>query len=91
MSLEPVEIIPGANMTLYPNNSVVFTPPPQFVGTVVYTYQAQDYLNSISNKANITIVVIDLPPVAVSDNATTLENNPVDISVMDNDYSVVCQ
>jgi len=37
---------------------------------------------------NITITNANDPPVAVADNATTLENTPVTIDVLDNDYDV---
>jgi hypothetical protein len=45
---------------------MVFVPSPTFMGTVIYTYTytTEDYLESICNKANITIYIVDDPPVA---------------------------
>jgi Bacterial cadherin-like domain len=83
--------INGSSLIIYANNSITFTPPPMFVGTVIYTYTMEDYLKSISNKANITIYVVDEPPVANPDNVTTDENVPIEIDVLENDYSVVRQ
>lgn len=92
MKLEPISVPEGGNFTLYPNNSIVYIPPPNFVGIVNYTYQVEDFLKSVSNESVITINVTNVPPVAVSDNTTTLEDAPVDIDVLTNDYSpVVCQ
>jgi len=92
-TLDPMVSVRG-NLTILPNNSVLYTPPPKFIGNVTYTYTVKDYLNTSSNVANITVIVYCeecekfFPPVPFPDNATTLENTPVDIDVLQNDVAV---
>lgn len=87
MYINPVDAPADGQVTIYPNNSVVFTYPPDFSGNATYTYQIKDYLNTTSNVANITIVVIPYP-IPVNDTASTVQNNAVEIDILANDIGV---
>lgn len=65
---------------------VLFTPQTNFVGETSFSYRASDG-NKTSNLANVTVTVnpINDTPVAVDDTATTPENTPVIILVLNND------
>ncbi len=67
--------------------AVTFTPVTGFTGLATIQYRVCD-LNSLCSTANISVTVngaIIQPPVAVNDNATTVLNTPVNISILLND------
>jgi len=65
---------------------VIYTPEPDWFGTDVLTYQVCDFYGAC-DQATITITVGDVndPPIAVDDAASTLEDTPVNIAVLNND------
>lgn len=70
-----------------PDNTVTYTPATSFVGILEFEYTVTD-ADGDSDDAKVTINVkagINYVPVAVDDNASTLINKPVDISVLAND------
>jgi Bacterial Ig domain len=69
------------------DGTVTYTSNAGFVGTNTFTYTVQDFIGAVSNAATVTISVAlaNLPPVAVSDSATTLVATPVTINVIAND------
>ena len=68
------------------NGTVSFTPALDFSGTATFTYTVQDSFSTpaTSNIATVTITV-NAPPTAANDAATTLEDTPVNISLLVND------
>lgn len=83
--LEVNPSITMGNATL-DGSDVLFTPQTNFVGETSFSYRASDG-NKTSNLANVTVTVnpINDTPVAVDDTATTPENTPVIILVLNND------
>lgn len=74
------------------NNKVLtYTPNPNWHGTDQYRYRicSNNVIGGCS-EANVTIIVhsVNDPPTAVDDSATTGENVPVTIAVLDNDSDV---
>ena len=72
------------------NNKVItYTPDPNWHGTDQYRYRICSN-NGGCSEANVTMIVhsINDPPTAVDDAATTGENAPVTIAVLDNDSDV---
>ncbi|NEP94018.1 MAG: tandem-95 repeat protein, partial [Okeania sp. SIO2G4] len=67
------------------NGNVTFTPEPDFVGEATIPYTVNDNDGELSNSANITIAVINTPPVATNDNANTGVNIPVTFNISEND------
>ncbi len=60
------------------NNSVFFTPAPDYYGTVVLTYTISDGTNSANANVTVTVVSVnDGPPDAKDDTYTTLEDTPL--------------
>ncbi|MEM7798335.1 MAG: Ig-like domain-containing protein, partial [Chloroflexota bacterium] len=74
------------SVTLLGDPAIVFTPTLDFSGVTTFTYSATDGTNP-SNLALVTVTVTDVnePPAAVDDTATTPEDTPVNIDVLDND------
>ncbi len=67
---------------------VTYTPDPGFDGTDGFTYTVQDDEGAESNTANVTVTVSgggNAAPVAVDDQATTVEDIPVSVAVLSND------
>ncbi|WP_202220468.1 Ig-like domain-containing protein, partial [Okeania sp. KiyG1] len=78
--------IPGQGTFEVDNNgNVTFTPVADFVGEATIPYTVADNDGQTSNSANITITVINTPPVATNDNASTGVNTPVTFNITDND------
>jgi PKD repeat protein len=66
--------------------NVVFTPAPDFHGTVNFTYTVGDgHANTASANVNVTITPVNDPPDAVDDGASTPEDTPVTVNVLGND------
>ncbi|BDX37387.1 hypothetical protein CYCD_07420 [Tenuifilaceae bacterium CYCD] len=69
------------------DNTVTFTPEPDFIGTMTFRYTVTD-ADGDSDDALVTINVkagVNFVPVAVDDNSTTIVNTAVDINVLAND------
>jgi len=66
------------------NGVATYTPNPGYFGQDNFTYTIKDQNGSLSNVANVTIL-IPQGPTAVDDNATTTPNKPVGIPVINND------
>ncbi|MCV0400970.1 MAG: tandem-95 repeat protein [Nitrosopumilus sp.] len=83
--LEVDPSITMGNATL-DGSDVLFTPQANFVGKTSFSYRASDG-DKTSNLANVTITInpINDTPNAIDDTATTPENTPVIILVLDND------
>lgn len=89
-SLTVIDIIQGANGTAVINadNTVTFTPNPGFIGslTPAFSYIISDGHNGTAQAAvNINVNVLNNPPIAVDDTATTPMNTPITIDVLAND------
>lgn len=63
---------------------MTYTPKTGFVGADTFTYQANDG-QSLSNVATVTVTVVNRPPVAVNDTASTNQGKAVAIGVLAND------
>jgi hypothetical protein len=63
-----------------------YNPPAGFNGTDIFAYTASDGKGS-TDTATVTVIVnlVNNPPVAVDDSATTDEDTPVDVNVLAND------
>jgi len=63
-----------------------YSPPPDFSGSDTFTYTISDGQGG-TDTATVTVTVNPVadPPVAMDDSATTNEDTPVEISVLDND------
>ena len=83
--LEVDPSVTKGNVTL-DGSDVLFTPQTNFVGETSFSYRASDG-DKISNLANVTVTVnpINDIPNAINDTATTPENIPVIIPVLNND------
>jgi outer membrane protein OmpA-like peptidoglycan-associated protein len=69
-------------------NGVVYTPRAGFVGTDTFTYMVKDPSGATATGTvtiTVTAPVVDRPPVAVNDAATTLRDTAVTIDVLAND------
>ena len=64
---------------------VTFTPVLNFVGITTIPYTVNDDLGLKSNAADITIEVVNQPPVAADDSETTPWNTPITLPVIAND------
>jgi hypothetical protein len=69
------------------DDNVIFTPAEGFEGETSFTYQIQD-TSAAPATATVTIMVTprNEPPIANDDSESTLKNNDVELSVLDNDY-----
>ncbi|MEQ9285952.1 MAG: Ig-like domain-containing protein, partial [Cyclobacteriaceae bacterium] len=83
----PLVIEGEGTYSLDPLGNVTFKPEPNFVGTSTINYTVEDNVGAKSNIATITITVtpVNDPPVAVDDEVTGLEDEPIAGSVLDND------
>lgn len=70
------------------NGEITYTPNEQFFGNDSFTYAVSDTAPTESNAATVSITVnaVNDAPIAVNDFSTTLEDTPVTINVLDNDY-----
>ncbi len=65
------------------DGTITFTPSPEFRGDAVFTYTITD--GTDTDTANVTVAVLNAPPVAIDDDATTPFSTPVEIDVLGND------
>ncbi len=72
-----------------PDNTITFTPALNFIGIATFKYKLTD-LNGDNSIAIVTINVreINTVPKANNDNAETIINTPIDISVLANDIGL---
>jgi len=76
----------NGTVTVNPDNTVTYTPNPDFNGTDTFTYQVCDATPDCATATvTITVTPVNDVPVAMDDNATTNEDTPVSISVLGND------
>jgi len=77
-------------LEIKPDGSIIYTPAKASYGTDSFTYTVKDVAGALSLPAAVTLTVtpVNDPPVATTDNATTPENTPVDIPVLDNDTDI---
>lgn len=73
--------------TVNANGEVTYTPLALFLGTATLKYTVMDDKGAVSNEATLTITVqmLNIPPTAANDNATTTKNKAVTIKVTEND------
>jgi hypothetical protein len=83
ISQNPTQGIASVNT----DNTVTFTPEPDFIGTMTFRYTVTD-ADGDSDDAQVTIAVkagVNIVPEAKNDNASTIINTPVEINVLAND------
>ncbi|MGD1704604.1 Ig-like domain-containing protein, partial [Dapis sp. BLCC M229] len=73
------------NFTVDENGEITFTPAPGFVGVVTIPYTVEDTTGNLTNQGNITVEVIDNPPIATDDNDSTPVNQAVTFNISNND------
>lgn len=74
--------VSNGTLQLNSDGSFTYTPQAGFFGTDIFTYRANDGADSSAPaQVNIQVAPINDPPVAVDDNYTTVENNPIAITV----------
>jgi len=77
------------NLTLNLDGSFTYTPHENFNGSDTFTYTAHDAVNTSNTAAvSITVQPVNDNPVAVDDEASTMQYTPVDIDVLANDTDV---
>jgi gliding motility-associated-like protein len=78
---------PQGNFAVNSAGVVTYTPTASFSGLASINYTVKDNEGATSNIANITVAVgsVNLPPIAVDDNANTNEDNPVSLNILTND------
>ncbi|NEQ41240.1 MAG: DUF4347 domain-containing protein, partial [Okeania sp. SIO3I5] len=79
--------VPGQGTYTVDNaGNVTFTPEATFVGTTTpITYTVADNDGGVSNEANITVTVNNVPPTATDDTSVTNKATPVTFSITGND------
>ena len=71
------------------NGAVTYTPSANFNGTDSFTYTVADGQGGTDTATvNVTVQGVNDPPVATDDSATTQEDSPVTIAVLDNDSDI---
>jgi len=76
---------PGAGTVVHNGNgNFTWTPPTGYTGTTTFPYTISDGFGG-TDSATVTIIVRNIPPIAVNDTATTSGTTPVTIAVMQND------
>lgn len=77
-----VNDVSNGTLQLNPDGSFEYTPDTSFYGTDTFTYQANDGdLNSQPVLVTLEVAPINDPPIAINDEYTTVENNPINITV----------
>ena len=72
------------------DGTVIYTPAQDYYGSDTFSYTVNDVagLSSPLAEVSVSITPENDAPVAVADEATTIQNTSVDIRVLDNDYDV---
>ncbi len=87
-TLDVTAVTQGTNgvVVLNANDTVTYTPNPNFNGSDSFTYEIDDPDGETSSATvNVTILPVNDPPVAVDDSATTDEDTAVTVAVLSND------
>jgi large repetitive protein len=86
----PVDGPDNGTLAFNPDGTFTYTPDPGFVGTDMFTYSVCFEVDNVAYCDEATVVIevesVNLPPVAEDDFATTPENTPVVICVLENDF-----
>jgi len=79
----------SGEVTINPDNTVTYTPAPDFYGGDSFTYTAID-AEGASDNATVTVAIapVNDPPVAMDNDAATDEDTPVTIDVLASDSDV---
>ena len=80
--------LPGNGTVSVSGNNLVYTPDPDFFGTDTFQYTATDGQLTGTATVTMTVTPVNDAPVANSDTATTNEDTPVSIAVLNNDFDV---
>lgn len=80
----------GGTASVNPDGTINYVPPVGFTGTETFTYLLCDEADPgvLCDEATVTVTVnpfVNDPPVAVDDAATTEQDVPVSVNVLDND------
>jgi protocatechuate 3,4-dioxygenase beta subunit len=84
LTAEVVDDVQSGTLTLNPDGGFTYTPDPAFAGAVTFTYRPAD-AGGPGDLTSVTIFVTNTDPVAEDDSATTAEDAPVTVSVLDDD------
>jgi hypothetical protein len=85
LSSTPVVVAPAAGATItVSGNSLIYTPPPGFVGTDSFQYEMQDSYGAKA-RATVTVSIINRAPIAVADTFTVIGSNTTQLAVLAND------
>ena len=82
-------VLTGFSVINSTSSQVSYTPNENFFGTDTFSYHAKDEMTQ-SNNGTITIKVISVNdrPVAIQDNFDVIEDTPIILNVLSNDYDV---
>ena len=79
----------GGTVTVNPDGTVTYTPPADFTGTDSFDYTICDPDNECDTATvTLDVVAVNDPPVADDDSATTDEDTPVNVDILDGDTDV---
>src|SRR3546814_10858100 len=86
-ALTVAAVTQGANgsVTINPDNSLTYTPAPDFFGTDSFAYTVSDDAGSATATVSVTVTPLPDSPVAQDDEAVTTIDTPVSIDVLGND------
>jgi VCBS repeat-containing protein len=76
------------SLMLNSNGTFTYTPNANFFGSDAFTYRVSDGFGSDTAQVNITVNPVNDPPFADPDSATTQEDTPVTINVLNGDSDV---
>lgn len=77
------------SISLNADNTMDYTPSLNFVGVDVIDYTISDGSTAaVSAIVDVTVINVNDAPVAVDDNSSTTQNNPVTVNVLNNDSDV---
>ncbi len=80
---------PNGTVEIQPDGTLTYTPNPDFTGTDTITYAISDGKGgTATGTAVVNVTPVNDPPIAQDDVATTIEEQPVTIPVLDNDSDV---
>src|SRR3546814_6923534 len=75
----------NGSVTINPDNSLTYTPTPDFFGTDSFAYTVSDGVGSATATVSVTVTPLPDSPVAQDDEAVTTIDTPVSIDVLGND------